>query len=396
MNIFAIIHDEITACEHIRVFQPLRELNKFGHNTGYATATALLKAGRRGKLPWLGSDIILMNRLSVKPEDMPEVSSVLDFTRMMLGPKSRFIFDTDDDLTGRYRDIYKGSGVIPNLIQFDRVIVTVPWLADVMKDYHPLISVVPNFVDCLAFAGKPKLKPEDMRLTVGLTGSKTHVEDWRPVVPALNRIRETHGVRVLVSGFVPQGLEGYTTLNDIGIPAIDHTLPYPLYPQSLRQYDIVCAPLDPLDKFNASKSNIKYLECASSARQLPSGEMGGIAFIATPAHSVYTDTVRHQKTGLLVRNNEPDEWYACLKLLVENEKLRLEIQKQCHYEVMHNWDIANHGVLTYQKMFQNVLKSPAISQRFSPDRLRRYLHLRPMLPQSAAHPLQDSPARQPD
>lgn len=387
MNIFAVIHNDITACEILRVLQPLQHLRKRGHLTGVATIEGLLKSANSGKrLPWLNADVILMNRLSVHPEDMPAVMSSLDFMRQQLGPSARFIYDTDDDLTNTHRTIYTEGEVLPTLVAFDRVTVTTPYLASVMKKYHPLVTVVPNFIEFMHFVGKEKKAPEDKRITVGLSGSTTHAADWGPLVPALNRLRLSHNVKVLVSGFIPDGLEGYTTPMDLGV-SDQLYLPYREYPDILRQYDILSAPLDPVDKFNYSKSNVKFLECSASARTLEDGTMGGVAFVSSSIPSIYTDVVHNETTGLLV-HHDTESWYKALARLVEDVKLRNKIAHNAHVFTMSNYDISNHGVWVYEQMFKNVLASPSIYQRYGPSHLQRYLMTDPNSPQNDSHPLQ--------
>lgn len=368
MNIFAVMGNKITPCEYYRVMQPLEALRLRGHHTAYMTAESLVKeAYKNHSAPWTGADIILMNRLVIKKKDHAVVSGLIDMFRGV-SKDVRLVYDSDDDLTGKYRRIYDDESEFPELILFDRLTVTTSLLAKTMRPYHPYITIVPNYIAVSKFAHATRLSTG---FTVGLTGNITHVKDWEAVIEPLNAFTDRYGAKVFVTGTVPEGIHNILTLHDFGLaPAGVDLLPFELYPLIPAQCDVVLAPLDPSDHFNFSKSPIKSLEAAASARNLADGTVGGAASIVVSNPPIYTGVVTHRKTGLLVQQNSKEQWYKALELLFLNHQLRMEIQRNALKQVVERWDIVRTGAEVYERTFQNILKTPRLS--LSPSLLSRY------------------------
>ena len=72
-------------------------------------------------------------------------------------------------------------------------------------------------------------------------------------------------------------------------------------------------------RFNACKSDLKYLECAAH----------GVACLASP--TVYGSTIRHGETGLIYRS--PAEFEALLRRLVAEPALRSSLIAAAYREV---------------------------------------------------------------
>lgn len=380
MNIFGILHNTITGCEYYRVMQPLEALRRRGHHTAYMKEVVLLSESMKGHAPpWAGSDLILMNRLSVQEKDLNDAAIFVDRIREM-EPDVRIVFDTDDDLTNAHRAVMPEGMTIPSLLPYDRVTVTTPYLRKVMLQYHPHVTVLPNFVLAPAFVGHKRLTK---RLTIGLSGSPTHMGDWKPVIAPLNAITDKYDCQVFITGALPDGLRNFVTLEDLGL-GHDMTLEFKDLADIYAQIDILLIPLDPNDRFTWSKSAIKAYEGASTIRVLSNGRVGGCALIAVRNPPIYLDFVRHEATGLLVSEYDADSWYDAMKRLILNPSLRERLQEAAYLQMLRHHNLLATGVEMVEKTYQNIIQSPLFRPRVR--HLPQLLKTHPIVGLKQPHP----------
>ncbi len=120
-------------------------------------------------------------------------------------------------------------------------------------------------------------------------------------------------------GTIPDSLKGRKGV--FFIPIMD----YGRYLKTMdrEKYDIGLAPL-PDDDFHNAKTAIKYRDYAAF----------GIAGLYSDV-PVYREVIDHERTGLLVMNNDEDGWYSAIKRLAQDAQLRAYIQKEalkdCQY-----------------------------------------------------------------
>jgi hypothetical protein len=110
-------------------------------------------------------------------------------------------------------------------------------------------------------------------------------------------------------------------------------------------YDIGLAPM-PDDIFYRSKTNNKFREYGAS----------GIAGIYS-RDSVYANSVEHEVTGLLVANEER-AWHDAIARLIEDDALRMRIQRQARRYVSDNYAQAKFEEL-FLAQIHSVLGTPA-------------------------------------
>lgn len=180
------------------------------------------------------------------------------------------------------------SGIKAALGAAQGVVVTNTALASAFKPYVKQVEVAPNAVD-------PRLWPQDTpritdKLTIGLTGSPSHIEDWRQIAAPMRRIREEFpSVEFLVAGFLPDYLDGVASIYIPWVSLLE-------YPYLVNNIDIGLCPLID-DVFNAGKSPIKAYELG----------LAGAAVVASPTQ--YGSVVRGK--GTIARTEE--EWYEGIK-----------------------------------------------------------------------------------
>lgn len=223
--------------------------------------------------------------------------------------KHTTVYELDDDLF----NVDPGNSVAQNLFarteirdaikanaaSADVVTVSTEPLADLMREVNPNVVVLPN---CIPQWLTEHTRPRTPKLTIGWGGSASHVDDIEECASEVRRFvarnpqTELHLMGGRFKSFGPARIDDWFDGVEDFLRHID--------------YDIALAPLRP-SIFNRSKSNLKALEAA--ALGIPS-----ICSDFTP----YTDFVTPDM-GILV--SQPHEWAKALRLLVNDEPLRLSM-----------------------------------------------------------------------
>jgi glycosyltransferase involved in cell wall biosynthesis len=321
-------------CEFYRTFIPYTELRSHGWVADWIPVEKIDKILE--VFGWGQYDLVQLSRVGTwsKIEFAPAIKMVNE-----LG--ARMVYECDDDLTNEHRKVVSYNiGDIVSLC--DSVIVSTPHLAKVMQRYGKPVYVAQNYVNMRHFAERARVVEG---LTIGLSGSKTHEEDWKVIAEPLKRIASEYEVHVIVGGYCPKYLESVP-----GIKLIEG-LPYKDYPAMIRQFDIGLCPVND-DPFNLSKSGIKAMELMASQRRV-GDKWGGAAVIASK-HLIYNQTVNHNNTGLLVPYDE-ESWYQAIKSLVTDEAKRQRLQVTGHKWVAQNRSIAV-GWKEWGKAFAQIMR----------------------------------------
>lgn len=195
----------------------------------------------------------------------------------------------------------------------------------IKQNYNDNVVCILGSVDFRLISRAGNKTRSNQELMIGYGGSYKE-DDFAAVTPALLKILEeyTGKVRLEFHGFIPAEL-----LHHPRIVYFVGGYEYQTYLQFLyqRAWDIGIAPLaDSL--YNKCKSNNKFREY--SACGIPG------VYSAIPT---YSDTVRHEETGLLV-NHSTDDWYRGLKRMIEDKRLRRHIRKQAFQSVQERYTIA--------------------------------------------------------
>jgi glycosyltransferase involved in cell wall biosynthesis len=196
----------------------------------------------------------------------------------------------------------------------DTVFVSTPGLAQRLATVRPDAIVVENGLDERIWAQfQPAGSVWDDPVRILCMGTATHERDFALIEPALVRLKEDYGPRVVID------VLGMTRRNDLppGLGRVDQptqaSRSYPAFVNWLttRQpgWHIGLAPL--LDTaFNRSKSPIKAMDYAAM----------GLAVLASDT-AVYRGSIADGPAGQLVAN-DPTAWHAALEWMVRDQDFR--------------------------------------------------------------------------
>lgn len=257
------------------------------------------------------------------------------------------VIELDDDLfnvprtnpaSGLYRSKAMQRDLRAQLDMADRVIVSTEPLARLIAQsmgwaqWRDRIAICPNHLlpeiwseDTLSAV----TKYQNTNVVIGWQGSTTHQTDFTAAARALATVVETYPqVKLRFFGDVPATVR---SLVPESRREAAKGVPFQQYPATLKflAFDIGIAPLTP-NRFNESKSNIKWLEY--SALSIPC-----VASAVYP----YAQSIEHGVTGFLATTEA--EWVAHLSTLVESEILRRRVGRAAHAAVWSKFSANVHG-----------------------------------------------------
>jgi len=337
--------DRIGAVEVYRITAPLTHLhNQNRYQCHWMPVTGVKELLERKDSSVFHHDIVILHKVLTDNEESGKklIESLRTFG-------ARVIYETDDDYSGIYRpaDTTKPgtwNGYIRNV---DAVTVSTSYLGKLAhKASGKPVHVCPNSINVDWYAGVSR-KARDIypdNLTFMVCGTQTHGGDWRVLETVIPHIVNDHpNVTFLAGGFCPEYLDDLVEY----LPGVQYTE----YPSMLRQADVLLCPLDPDDRFNWSKSNVKALEGWAAERQGPNGPIG-CAVIATRGKS-YNGTVQNRNNGLLV-NHTPEAWERAIRQLIEDSDLRIKLAKKGLKDVRKKYDSAKNWVY-WDRAYRSIL-----------------------------------------
>src|SRR5262249_48317830 len=148
--------------------------------------------------------------------------------------------------------------------------------------------------------------------------------DWAPIMPALNRVLAAFGDRLHFRVVHDRAFFDALTTDR---KEFEPLCPYERYQQILHTADIALLPLN-ATRFNAMKSDLKFIECAAH----------GAVALASP--TVYAASIRHGETGLIARSAE--EFESLLAQLIVDGNLRRRLSTQAHHYVAEHRLLEHH------------------------------------------------------
>ncbi|MGC9260460.1 MAG: glycosyltransferase [Phycisphaerae bacterium] len=206
----------------------------------------------------------------------------------------------------------------------------------IRRAYKPAF-VLPNGFDEITLeksrlaTRRRRLAPADGVLRIGYAGgTRTHQRDFKQAAAAVARImRENPGCRLVLF----RNPDGNHLLDVTEFPELsevqDHiewrnTVPLENLPEELARLDINIAPLEVGNPYCECKSELKYFEAA----------LVDVCTVASPTEP-FRRAIHHGENGFLANN--PDEWYAALRRLVEDSKLRYRLGRIAFYEALRTY-----------------------------------------------------------
>lgn len=179
------------------------------------------------------------------------------------------------------------------------VTVSTPHLAEVVAKINPNVHVLPNYVDAALLAHE---RPRRDQLTIGWSGSVTHLIDFQRTIDPLTRYFRKYpesDMHFMGADYSPMIRKRSRVTEWVkGVNAFCRTI----------DFDIGIAPLAGIS-FNRSKSWIRALEYAALGIPIVASDFGP-----------YREFVQHGVTGFLCRTDH--DWFRALRLLTEDAEMR--------------------------------------------------------------------------
>jgi glycosyltransferase involved in cell wall biosynthesis/SAM-dependent methyltransferase/uncharacterized protein YbaR (Trm112 family) len=174
-------------------------------------------------------------------------------------------------------------------------------------------------------------KRRDGLIRIGYAGgSRTHQKDLGVAMSAICRILREHPECRLVLFRMPDGkplvdIEEYPDLDGLHDQIEWRPLqPFMNLPTEMARFDINLAPLEVGNPFCEAKSQLKFFEAG----------LVNCATVASPT-GPFRDYMSHGTTGFLAATG--DDWYSCLKQLVNDADLRERIGRNAYLSALANF-----------------------------------------------------------
>jgi glycosyltransferase involved in cell wall biosynthesis len=180
------------------------------------------------------------------------------------------------------------------------------------------------------------------------SGTPTHDRDLLSIKPVLQDVLSRHALAELrLIGPVDAGDWGAAEPRIRRMPAVS----WQDLPPLLAQFHVNLAPLEPFNRFNEAKSEVKFIEAA----------LVGVPTVAS-AGPAYADALRHGETGLLAAT--PEEWLRHLNDLTADPVRRTLLGRQAKEDVIRSYHPSVRGreLLATLNEFSRKLRSEPIAQ----------------------------------
>ena len=313
------VSERTSGVDYFRIIQPLKMLQKHTNWHIEIRKNNQIFSGEEKNWDDLTKrfDIIFTGYNVAKPEA---------YVQMMVFANRnncKIVFDLDDDLWNIHEDnhvyerFHKGTEAlhiatsilrdVPNLIVTQNNLLKT--VVENTRRSSENIHVVPNFIDTQLY--NPKRRFEDGKVTIFYSGSRTHVPDvyHMPFLKAIDAImHDFPQVNLVFLGMFCDVFAKYGERYEVIEGESDYMKFIPLWNMATQTADIGVIPLED-NKFNSSKSSLKYLEYASA--RLP-----------VVASNVYPYREERRNGAPIPLVKDAREWYEAIEELVVNPQLR--------------------------------------------------------------------------
>jgi len=341
----------IDACAHYRILSPFGHLSQHFEILWNENFTPDNMSNFKQNA--LKADIILIQRFF----PCYETSKFIDFLFSLNKP---VIYEIDDLLTeiptenpSHGWSLTRKKHIYDVIRRADAVTVSTAHLKEHFASFNNNIFVLPNYIDTKIWRKKISKNQSSRKLRICYAGTITHKNDIQIITEALHLISKKYYDRVSFIFFGCSN-EKLNSLPDSIF--IEHEKKYANYSHILQKLniDIILVPLLE-NKFNQSKSNIKWLEYSSIG-------IPGIYSDVTP----YSHYIKNNHTGILTQNTT-ECWYFSISKLIEDNELRKNISFFSFCKVVSEYNIKDHAhewLDAYKKIFNvHLLSSNIIEKR---------------------------------
>lgn len=255
---------------------------------------------------------------------------------------NKIIYEVDDDLLdkqgllsrGVKTDIAAMQRRVKHLSQSaDLVIVSTQHLLHVFRELNPNVVVVENYLDGRLWklngerpAPDDAYGRQDDLVKIGYIGTPTHTADLEMISPAIRRLQAEFGDRISVE--VVGAYSSSEPLFGTKVPNPKST-EYPQFVEWLLKrvhWDIGVIPLVD-DRFNKSKSHLKFLEYAALDMAIVCSDVETYRRVASSGENA------------LVVENTVEAWYQAVRRLIKDRNLRLSLAKSARAMVKASYTV---------------------------------------------------------
>lgn len=317
-------------------------------NDGLLTGSGFVRVG----LPYLNDEILKAWNVKQSPPLPPiGTADVALIQREVIGYTAenlekwlsewrfnggKIVYEIDDDLLDENGLKQRGHKDNPTItaskVQMllevaDQVHVSTKTLKNKFKKFNNNIHVIPNVLDPLIWKldEQPKRtnKHSGDKIKIGYIGTETHYNDLILIENAMNLIKSKYGNKIEVE--VIGVFQNLKPLFGTRV-ALPKRTDYPSFVEWLLKrvdWDIGIIPLIE-DSFNSYKSNLKFLEYSAL----------GLPIIVSDVYT-YRSIARNGVNCISV-NNSTTDWVNGLSMLIENEKIRLDLAENARTDCFMN------------------------------------------------------------
>lgn len=370
MRILGIERDD-TACNHLRILQPLYKMRECGladiltiHERDIGSSFALDKV--------LEADILVFQRpaseewfkfiklcqkngkhIIVDYDDDPFNTHPLNPYYKFIGTKEYAYKWPSGEVDMLWQDGVEGFDIERNIMRqdlfnasfrkADAITTTTDILAGFFKTLNKNVVVLPNLVDFSLYKRYEMVKKE---VRIGYQCGASHYEDIYVIRDAIKEVLR----RNPNAKFVYLGDSRFVNIfQEIPTGRMDfnHWVQFIAYPYQLAllNLDIGLCPLVD-NTFNRNKSAIKYLDYSAV----------GAATIASNIPP-YSPVITNGVDGLLVSDEK--EWVEAMDLLVKNVEKRQDIANKAYENIYENYN-ADKKAHLWAEAYEKVLKKDLV------------------------------------
>ena len=214
------------------------------------------------------------------------------------------------------------------ICKFASIVITGnKYLANYALQFNQNVIVIPTTINTSYH--KPITKLVDTRICIGWTGTTTTLKHYDTAIPFLKKLKNEFQEKIYFKVIVNS--EEWT--RDLDVKLVKWSKNYEI--SELLEFDIGIMPL-PDDEWSKGKCGFKGLQCMAM----------GIPVVMSPV-GVNKEIINHGENGFLANNDQ--DWYDCLKLLIQSSELRLNFAKLGRETVEKDF-----SVMVWEKKLLNV------------------------------------------
>lgn len=301
-------------------------------------------------------DILVISRMVIKKENNDIIDEIISLCKRN---NIKVVFEIDDDLFNidkNHVDYSYYKYILPLIYKTannsNLIITSTVNLKSIALNYNTNVSVFNNYINENIWKdlNSNKIVNNVNIVTMGYIGTITHHNDIYLIRESIIKAKEilinNYNIELkfkIIGGVL---FEAEDTFYDI-VRVPENKMHYPKFAEFLNNatldWDFVIAPLE-FNSINKSKSALKYLEY--SILKLP-----GIY----TCYGEYPEFIKNNCTGLLINDNNLDDWTKFICLMARDAEFRNKISCNAYKDVTENYLMKNN-VFKLKEILEKLLK----------------------------------------